>query len=118
MTADLRRGLLSGGHRPPLQDLRNLQERLTSLAPETMPRGVTVAREILDLFVKVRILARQPISKQTPSARYRPGMVIASIGIRSIRRSRRPRSCTADRLSSCVRDAVISVHDPSFVLTE
>ena len=60
MTAGRRRRFLFRGHRPPLQDLRNLQERLTSLAPETMPRGVTVAREILDLFVKVRILARQP----------------------------------------------------------
>src|SRR5262245_6924204 len=27
-----------------------------------MPRGVMVAREILDLFVKVRVLARQPLS--------------------------------------------------------
>ncbi len=29
------------------------------LARQLLPRGVTVAREILDLFVKVRILARQ-----------------------------------------------------------
>ena len=31
------------------------------LFPPRLPRGVTVAREILDLFVKVRILARQPL---------------------------------------------------------
>ena len=31
--------------------------------PPILPRSVTVAPEILDLFVKVRILARQPIGK-------------------------------------------------------
>jgi hypothetical protein len=36
------------------------RERGLGLVPPTVPRGVMVAREILDLFVKVRVLARQP----------------------------------------------------------
>ena len=40
--------------------LAEREERRLGLIP-AVPRGVMVAREILDLFVKVRVLARQPI---------------------------------------------------------
>ncbi|MDB6147871.1 MAG: hypothetical protein JWO45_1535 [Spartobacteria bacterium] len=44
----------------PIIYLANQPNSAFSLPAVNLPRGVMVAREILDLFVKVRVLARQP----------------------------------------------------------
>ena len=41
-------------------------QRVNSVVPSTVPRGVMVAQMILDHFVKVRVLARQPIGIARP----------------------------------------------------
>lgn len=41
--------------------VRGATSRVTDIQEDQLPRGVTVALQILDLFVMVRIHARQPI---------------------------------------------------------
>ena len=56
-------GWCEGFVRLPLvaSSLAQKQDRGLALVPSSaVPRGVMVAQEILDLFVKVRVLARQP----------------------------------------------------------
>src|SRR4029453_19184688 len=65
-----------------------------------MPRGVMVAREILDLFVKVRVLARQPL---VPHERLTLSTEITNVKVRTGIRTSPSLSADVQRCQNAVK---------------